>query len=205
LPAVYDPDSLRVQLGFERLKRTTGWKNGYLFVRSDCGGGNAWNCNYDNVYTMINNRLHFLGTISCGDDTTIGAMYDGHYFRHLFDKFESNGLTSHAGAPGITLVMTADNGSFVVDIDKTWAENESYFNEKDSLVTLILNHRAQPEMTTELTDALLQNAVTAKYCNKAKQLAKYIRLAKEQFSGEYYQQFMGILSEVISGEYISVY
>lgn len=35
-----------------QIKESTGWKDNYLFVPSECGGGNAWRCNTEHVFAI---------------------------------------------------------------------------------------------------------------------------------------------------------
>lgn len=203
IPIYNENDSVKIADGISGLRAATGWKGEYFFVRSECGGGNAWNCDYDGVYKIQNGRLIFIGNISCGNGASPGAKYDGQYFRHLYDKFEGNDLTSHACAPGLWLVMTERGGKFLVDTEKTWEENREYYLENEKAISAFMKGKPRGASADELLEKLLQNAVAAKYCLKTDEVNLYLSYVNAGYKKQTAVLFEEIISRVIPGEYIS--
>jgi hypothetical protein len=67
-------DALAVQ------KKHTRWKEPYLFVRSECGGGNAWRCDRDAIFAAISGKLVQLGEVYAGSRNTSYQSYRNGYF-----------------------------------------------------------------------------------------------------------------------------
>jgi hypothetical protein len=91
-------------------KKHTGWEGPYLFVRTECGGGNAWRCNQDAIFRLKSGRLVRLGKIYAdGRDASYNPYRKGR-FRDLYDKFEENDLTDHATAPSFWIALDEKGG-----------------------------------------------------------------------------------------------
>jgi hypothetical protein len=80
-------------------KKHTRWKGTYLFVRSECGGGNAWRCDRDAIFTARSGRLVQLGEVYAGARNTSYRSYRNGCFWDVYDKLENNALTGRATAP----------------------------------------------------------------------------------------------------------
>jgi len=50
-----------------QIKESTGWKDNYLFVPSECGGGNAWRCNIEHIFTTRESQLIRIGEARSDD------------------------------------------------------------------------------------------------------------------------------------------
>jgi hypothetical protein len=112
----------------QRLNKTIGWKGPYLFVRSECGGGNAFRCDKDYVFKLSGNRLIKIGEIAVwenmpGREKSIGPGYQHGYFRDIWNNLEENDLTSHAEGPCIKMLLQVRDDKFVMNKDQTWKFN----------------------------------------------------------------------------------
>ena len=103
-----------------RLRRTIGWRHGYLFVRTECGGGNAWKCQGESVFGIRNGRLVGLGTLATRSVSDgIATSWRGGLFWDAHTDLEINELTSHAGAPWFELRLRERDGRLVADTEST--------------------------------------------------------------------------------------
>jgi len=194
-------DSKSIGGYIEYIKTKTGWKGKYLFVRSDCGGGNASNCSVEVVFTINAGKLIRLGDLSIDDDSKIGSGYNHGYFTYFYDKIEANSLTSHADAPRFDIFMKDNNGKFVVDAEKTWKEGQIIFVRHSKYIRLHLEGH-DGKIDDGLAAMILYNAAFSKYCNKVSELRKYITLAKKYFRYNEFRKFSEALAEVQPKEVI---
>jgi len=157
------------------LRRTTGWKRGYLFVRGDCGTGGLWKCRSEVVFLPRGSRLVALATLPARGDT-VGTSLRDTLFRDLHADFEANALTTHAGAPGFTVLLRDAGGRLRADTALTWAWNARKFERNDSLA------RATAAFDSTDWDAAVtprfENALLAKYCGRAAELAAVVGEAR---------------------------
>ena len=188
--------SLDDALAFQR--EETRWRGPYLLIRYDRGGGNATRDYLDVVFTLRKGRLLYLGEVEADS-------YKGGTFRDTYNKFELNGLTSHAGAPMFPLVVEEKGGRLRVNIEKTWQENRGTYRENVAWVPGVLGKRVPlsgPDLI-DLTDSLLFNAVLAKYCQRPRELEQALEAAAIGLKREdpkLFDQFKEIVSQVIPGE-----
>jgi hypothetical protein len=185
------------------LRRTIGWKDGYLFVRQECGGGNMWRCNVDQVFALRNGRLLHIGEQLGGRrDLGVGALFRDGYFTDVYDRFESNALTSHAGAPSFTIYMKEKNGAFVVDLTRTWTRNrEAFKRDRDEIPRVARNRGMDPRARAEmLASLLLHNTLLERYCLKPRRLAGTMHDAARLLSPEKLMLFRRIVDSVLPGQ-----
>ena len=91
------------------LKNSINSKDGYTFVRHECGGGNGWRCNVDSIFIIKDGTLQWVGDMAGAEDRgAVGHNYSGGLFMDIYNKFESNRLTSHADAP-FFMIYSRDN------------------------------------------------------------------------------------------------
>ena len=185
------------------LKRVTGWKEGYLFVREDCGGGNAWRCDLDHVFAIRQGRLNHLGEVAAGMpwDSLVGKYKDG-YFTDIYNKFEINDLTSHAHAPGMTLFLQEKGGHLQVNLEYTCLQNREVFMEDAAKIAGNRGKEFADENSRAvyLIPPILSNAVYAKYCRRGTELSHIMRVAKSVLTKHELQKFLAILAQVVPGE-----
>jgi len=165
----------------------TGWKGPYLFIGCGCDtGGNAARLCLDLVFAIRDGKLIYIGEALGGEEPEPGGSYKGGVFRDVYDKFEINDLTCHAGAPMLWLILEEKDGRFRVNLRRTWEENSKEFSENAK--------------TLRNAEEILFNAVLAKYCQHKAELEKMIQAAKSRLDKEELKMFMKILSKVIPGE-----
>ncbi len=179
----------------DALKGNVRWKNPYLFVAWERGGGNASRSYLDTVFILKNGKLEYLGEV----DTD--SFEDG-VFKDWYDKLELNELTSHAESPLIRLVIEEKGGQLVVNLEKTWSENQKRFAENKGIIKYIqTKEKMTPESrASQLTGPLLFNAVLGKYCKHEKNTNSFNELAKKELDQERLKLFKAILARVKPGE-----
>lgn len=178
------------------LQRSIAWKGGYLFVRLECGGGNAWRFNREQVFALRQGRLVHIGEILGGQrDEKPGRYYEDGWFIDLYDKFELNSLVGHAFAPGITLHERVVFDHLEVDLKRTWLENQKDFDDNTLRFSGV-----EPGDELEDIQPLLHNAVIAKYCRRDDELQAVLGLAKAHLDRDRLQRLIKIPSEVVPGE-----
>lgn len=161
----------------ERQRDLTGWKEGYLFVRDSCGGGNAWRCDRDHVFTLAagkkgNDELVYVGAVASGEDCSApGCALEDGVFTDIYDGLEANALTSHADAPALIIGLKDQGGSFVADPDLTWDMNQERYT---AGLRCLTDHASKPcaEHVTP-RNALLFNALLAQYTGRRDELAAF--------------------------------
>ena len=184
-----------------RIKESTGWKDNYLFVPSECGGGNAWRCNTEHVFAIRQVQLVRIGeTIS--DDGKPGSSYKNGFFYDVYDRLEVNSLTSHVDSPIIDIVMKEMGDRFIVDLERTWHENLDKYKRNLEEIRRVKISRGKKQSSIEefLIAPVLFNAALAKYCRHQKEFEDSFQEAKTSF-GEYkFRIFENILARVVPGE-----
>ena len=110
------------------LRRTIVWREPYLFVRSECGGGTISSCDEEVVFRRSARGLTWLGTFIVGDRVVEPARsYRDGFFIDYFDRLdETDGLAlSDAGRPRFEIRLRDENGHLRVDINETWRANRN--------------------------------------------------------------------------------
>jgi hypothetical protein len=185
------------------LRRTIGWRGGYLFARRECGGGNAWRCDVDLIFALRGGRLVRIGEQSGGTRSQApGAAYRNGHFVDVYDRLEINDLTSHAGAPWFRIYLVDRDGRLAADLPYTWRMDvrrfESSRRELDHVVgDRKLDPRARDETIASL---LLHNAALARYCRQASALDQTTVDAKRLLAPAAYARFERLVASVAPGE-----
>lgn len=169
-----------------RQRSRTGWKDPYFFVGWERGGGNASRGLLDLVFTIRDGQLVYIGEVVAEETDEPGSVYKEGTFRDIYDKFETNELTCHAGAPIFWLVLEEEDGSFQVNLSRTWEENRPAFFENVK--------------TLRTAEEILYNTVLAKYCQRMIELMQMTHVANSDLDKEELKIFMDILSKVVPGE-----
>jgi hypothetical protein len=167
-------------------RKRTGWKGPYFFVGWCRGGGNASRGFLDIVFKIKDGHLIYIGEVNADEPDEPGSSYKGGVFRDIYNKFEVNDLTAHAGSPMFWLVLEEKNGRLQVNLRRTWEENSKDFSKNAK--------------TLGNVDEILFNAVLAKYCQRKAELGQMIQAAKAKLDKEDLENFMKILSQVVPGE-----
>ena len=187
----------------EVLKRTIGWKDGYLFVRQECGGGNMWRCDVDQIFALRSDRLVRIGEEAGGSRSQgPGAFFRGGYFVDMYDRLETNDLTTHAGAPSFAIYMKERNGALVVDLARTWKEGRAAYKKNRKEITVVgrdpaLDPRARAETLASL---LLHNAALARYCQRSAEFDETMRDARSLLPSARWETFAALVQRITPGE-----
>ncbi len=164
----------------DRLKQLTAWKPPYLFLREENGGGNGWRADVDHVFKVTSNNVTRVGTVSAHFGPP-GSQFESGRFADFYDRLEFTLLTSHASAPGFTLVMDEREGQFIVDSPATWLRGETRYKEaREQLRKLAESGHPtdSPAARREASaPALLCLAFTA-YCGRETEYQSCLELAK---------------------------
>jgi hypothetical protein len=171
------------ELAWEHLRRTIGWKDGYLFVLLECGAGNAWKCGSEAVFMIRGGRLVGLGSLLArgptGSDSgdQPGTSYWNGEFHDINADFEGNDLTCHAGAPRFEVLLNEHGGTLIVDAERTWDMNRNLYDANWKTIQALWR-RGTPENFGTQMELLLSNAVLSKYCSRPAELATTLAEAR---------------------------
>lgn len=185
------------------LRRTIGWRGGYLFARRECGGGNAWRCDVDLVFALRGGRLERVGEQIGGTrGQAPGAAYRNGHFVDVYDWLELNDLTSHAGAPWFRIYLVDRDGKLAADLPYTWRMDAHRFESSRREIARVerdgnLDARARNESFASL---LLHNAALARYCRQPGPLEATDRDAKRLLTPLAYASFRRIVASVEPGQ-----
>ncbi|MEQ1516507.1 MAG: hypothetical protein ABL931_08480 [Usitatibacteraceae bacterium] len=176
------PEALAAQ------KSTSGWKDGYLFIRDDCLAADAvvavWRCVVDHVFTLTQDasgkpgaRLIYVGDVFTGDEciesVRVGcSLYKG-AFTDIYDRLETNPLLPRQESPALIIETSVTGGMFQVDLEETWKANQERF--LAGMKCLAAGPLAQKELCAEGIHprrAYLFNAALATYTRQAEALAR---------------------------------
>jgi len=162
------------------LRKVIGWKDGYLFVRTECGGGNAWKCDQDVVFSFRGGRLRPLGALAsfAPVDSGIGNGLRDSVFHDFDADWENNEVTAHANAPGVWIAMRDAGGRLKVDLARTWRLTLPEYRQNDSTWRALRESAPSPEVDFARTGALFGNAVIARYCDRPRELTETLSEAR---------------------------
>ena len=175
------------------IRERVQWKNDYLFVGTDCGGGNAYCCYAERVFALQNGVLVDFGHVCPRDAHGAGSSFDGTRFIDEYDRLEGNALTPHAESPEFPIVRVRSGNALVTDRDATWQMNQAAFDGFD--VTLKKAHRGQ----YGLRQHILFNAALAKYCGRRAELRQTMSLARQLLTREERSRLGDALDDVKEG------
>jgi hypothetical protein len=187
---------------FEVIGKGTRWTGKYLLVRTECGGGNAWRCNVDTIFTLRGDALSCVGEVAGGDREAPAKSYGNGCFWDMYDKFEMNPLTDHSDAPGFWLALLEKGGSLRADLPRTWIRNRGDFRKRMMEIADIIKGGEKDEDTRRRLESLiLDNAVLAKYCGRKSDAARLEKLASRYVEPARLGAFRDIMTLVKPGEY----
>ena len=197
-------DSTRKGFGgvIRDLTREMGWKGKYLFTPYD-NGGNGSRSQLDEVFTLRDGKLDYLGAFPDDDTAKYGGCYDGKYFRDYYNRHELCSLTSHAGFPGLFVLLTESDGRFRVHVQRTWEANKKQFDEDTDIVGYLIKHGGAVYDSyghSAVVEPLLRNAVIAKYCSKEKELHDVISTARQWLKPAQFAEFIRVVEDTLPGE-----
>jgi len=176
-------------------RKRTHWQGPYLLVGYERGGGNAPRGYLDIVFILKKGKLLYLGEVDADS-------FKNGVFKDWYDKFEGNELTSHAESPLIRLVLEEKGGRLMVNLDKTWTENQKRFNDNRAIINDILSNKKMnsESKVTWLSGPLLFNAVLGKYCKRQTDMDSFLRIANKKLYRKSLRIFNEILTGVVPGE-----
>lgn len=186
----------------EQQRKNTGWKGSYLFVRTSCGGGNRWRCSREEIFRIIDGHLIHVGSAFARYDDITGSSFKNGRFLDIYNNFEMNDLTGHAGAPAIWLALYEKGGRFKVDINGTRRKNKSEFKRNRVCIhsSISAKKKVREKDRAHTIEAILHTAILSKYCNKPEYLKEIYEAALTVMDKEQYQIFLEIMSQVVPGE-----
>lgn len=183
-----------------QIKESTGWKDNYFFVPSECGGGTAWRCNTEHVFSIQKGELIHIGEVKSSGSKP-GSSYVNEYFYDIYDRLEENGLTSHVDSPVIDIVMEEKGGRFIVDLERTWQKNHNQYKQNlEDMKQLKGEKYDKSSKERIIVKAVLFNAVLAKYCRHQKEFENAVQEAKSSFRDDKFRIIEDVLTKVVPGE-----
>ena len=200
---IREPDPVRFEDAPAKLRRSIGWKDRFLFVREECGGGNMWRRVVEDVFELRDGKLVSLGALGARGSAGIGTCYAAGRFRDVYDDLEINPATSHAGSPGFPIVSQEHDGRLVVDADRTWQANLATFRRNRA----VARKQRVPDPTDPRTEdqgkwenvvsPRLANAAIAKYCGRSAALSATLHEAESILPAKVLARFRAALAKVI--------
>ncbi len=181
------------------LRRGVRVRGGFLFIRTECGGGNAWNCETESVFALADGRATYLGDVVSGGRDEVGTAGGDSLFTSRYDRLEGNRLTSHADAPGFLVYSRPGDGRLVPDLDHTWLANRG----PDRLEALRRSAADLPgdrDGGRRLGVEVLSVAALARYCGRDQALAEARILAARVLPPAMAGNVDALLDQVIPGE-----
>lgn len=183
-----------------QIKESTGWKDNYLFVPSECGGGTDWRCNTEHVFSIRRGELVHIGEVK-NSGSKPGSSYVNGYFYDVYDGLEENGLTSHVDSPVIDIVMKEKEGRFTVDLERSWQKNQNQYKQNlEDIKQLKGEKYDKSSMERIIVKAVLFNAALTKYCRRQKEFENVVQEAKSSFRDDKFRIFEDVLTKVVPGD-----
>ena len=185
------------------LRRTIGWRGGYLFARRECGGGNAWRCDVDLIFALREGRLVRIGEQIGGTRSQApGAAFRNGHFVDVYDRLEINDLTTHAGAPRFRIYLVDRDGRLAADLAYTWRRDSRRFDSNRRELARIERDTSldPPARRESVASLLLHNAALARYCRQAAPLDQTDRDAKRLLAPADYATFRRLVASVEPGQ-----
>ena len=175
------------------IRERVRWKDDYLFVGTDCGGGNAWCCYAERVFALDHGELIDFGHVCPRESHFAGSSYNGTRFLDRYDVLEGNALTAHADAPEFPVIRVRQGDALVTDVDATWEMNRQMF--ESVARSLAKARRGQ----FGLRRHVLFNAALAKYCGRQSELRETMAHARRLLTREERSRLADALEEVREG------
>lgn len=183
-------------------KKHTRWKEPYLFVRSECGGGNAWRCDRDAIFAARSGQLVQLGEVYAGSRNISYQSYRNGYFWDVYDKLENNALTGHATAPFFWIALDEEGGHLKANLPRTWENNAGRYTANRAKIDAIIREKGdKSSRIRRLSELILSNAVLAAYCGRDKKVVEMKKIAKNHLPQESFKLFLDMLENVSPAEY----
>lgn len=176
----------------EKIRERVRWKDGYLFVGTDCGGGNAWCCLGERLFAYEGGQLIDFGHV-CPRDDVAGSSWNGTRFLDRYDVLEGNALTSHADAPEFLVVRVRRGDALVTDKEATWDLNRQTFDSVSR--SLAKAKRGQFGIRRHL----LLNAALTKYCGRTAEYRETMSRARQLLTRQERGRLNEALGEVREG------
>ena len=181
------------------LRHTIGWCDGYLFVRTECGGGNAWKCASETVFALRGGRLVSLGTLAAwaGGGLATSRVRGG--FRDYDADLEITDATSHAGAPGFEVRLRERGGTLVGERAATW---RLLAKRRAGSARLAREHAGPPgadETWDGVVSPRLALAAIARWCGRAREEAAVLAEARGALPPDRWRAFTDALTRITPG------
>lgn len=153
--------------------------DGYLFVPSSCGGGNASKCQGYQAFAT-SPKLHWLGNITGRWDGSNVIPYENGEFYDTGDMLESNDLLAHYESPRYAMAYQDLGGQLRFNAERTWT----------------LNAPRYAEAPADSAAGLLYRAGLAKLCGKSAELRATQAAADKILNPKGRQLFKSSLAKV---------
>jgi hypothetical protein len=189
------PDAVR------HLRQAVAWRQPYLFVLSECGGGNAWSCDVEHVLRIESGSLAWLGRFVAEGETSASSSYKHGFFLDLYDKLEDKAPLSHAAAPRFPIAFRDRDGHPALDLEETWR-----INRREVLDVLARDWPAPKETEPcDLRDetraaAFAQALAIARYCDQESAVAEIFTKAAQILTSDEFEIVDRVGKLVVPGE-----
>lgn len=181
------------------LRGGIGWRDGYLFVRTECGAGNAWKCSAETVFARRYGHLVALGSLLARAERRPGTCWDGRIFQDYDADLEFVDGMCHACSPGFPIWLVERNGRLVADRERTWAQNARFAAANDSLARANPTPPADGTAWDSWVTPRLANACLARYCGREAELLAWLAEVRRVASPKLFAEFQKPLALVKPG------
>jgi hypothetical protein len=178
------------------------WQPPYLQISSVQSHKTTWD-NSAVVFKFQNGRLSKMGNIGGSEKQ---FLKEGR-FTSLYNKpsvWASMGFQCSACKPHIIIVLDSKNSSFLVNASETWKINGPLREENGQIIRSQLpsgvpkrDEDADFQFRMGVFDALIENAVLAKYCAHHAELTSLLKLAGRDLDKGYRAELDSILLQVV--------
>lgn len=163
-----------------RVKQGVGWKGDYLFVMNE-NSGYPWRSATDAVLMLQAGRLEEVGSIARTHQAhaePLGPGYHDGYFHDRIEKFAGDVDVFGPKGMGWELVLREENGRFVADLDRTWAENQERLKTNEDDGKDLLRKGAKDRAKQRHAIACFgENALVAMYCGRVQEAGMWMQRA----------------------------
>jgi hypothetical protein len=185
------------------LRDRTVWRSPYLFIHVERGTGTRADGSREVIFELDDGKIRALGQlVDNGDGPT---LYHGRRFVDYWGTESSQvGELCHGCVPTLTVALVDRDGKFEVRRGATWSANQDMW-----LANTMLIAQGPPPPTADndsdatfsarlaYFQAVMKNAVLAKYCWKSKELDELLAQATPHLNAEQRQDLKDGLASVM--------
>lgn len=187
----------------DRVRQGIGWRGAYLFVRNGDEGRyrRRW---MDAVLKLQDGRLIEVGVLARDSQEsaqTLGPAYGNGCFHDQVDMFNGEVGGYDSKGVGWPVALREVRGRFVVDLKRTWAENQKTLktNEADG-TRLVLEGDPDGLLSDALMARFGENVLIAAYCGRTNDAVKAWQRARQVLQPADRKRLVDMEKRILPGE-----